>query len=270
MSMPENTKMKKAKEILSWLFAAGCAVGIAVSLWNIFFIRSTYEAGEKAYSSMAQYVSEVPKTAKPVQPDASGGQADSPYRNVEFPDVDFDSLREINPEIVGWIQIEDTNINYPIAQSEDNEYYLNHMFTREGNGSGGIFLDCRNRHDFSGRNNILYGHNMKNGSMFHNLSYYKEQAFYDAHPTYLLMTPEHNYVVEIFAVYPLSVYEDGWKLQFESDAEYAAWLEGCIAHSMVATKVEPQTTDRVLTLSTCTYEFNNARLLVNGILHEVG
>lgn len=129
-----------------------------------------------------------------------------------WPEVDFEALREINPDLVGWIYIEGTEINYPVVQGADNQYYLKHLFTGEWNSSGCIFLGARNCTDLSDRNSILYGHHMKDGSMFHGLMEYKSQEYYDEHPTVLFLTPDANYEVKIFAGYVASVDADAWKL----------------------------------------------------------
>ena len=92
-----------------------------------------------------------------------------------------------NPDIVAWIYIEGTKINYPIVQGEDNSYYLKHLFSGEWNGSGCIFLDSRNDASFADRHSIIYGHHMKNGTMFTDLDKYKKQDFFDEHPVALLI-----------------------------------------------------------------------------------
>ena len=89
-------------------------------------------------------------------------------------------------------EIEGTKINYPIVQGEENSYYLKHLFSGEWNGSGCIFLDFRNDASFADRHSIIYGHHMKNGTMFTDLDKYKKQEFFDEHPIALLITPDKN------------------------------------------------------------------------------
>ena len=120
--------------------------------------------------------------------------------------------------------------------------------------------------DLSDRNSILYGHHMKNGSMFHGLMEYKSQKYYDEHPTALFLTPEANYEVKIFAGYVAGVDVDAWTVGFSSDLEFEEWLLEAKERSCFTSEITPAVTDRILTLSTCSYEFNNARFVLIGVL----
>jgi len=180
--------------------------------------------------------------------------------------VDFEALLDINSDVVSWIYLEDTKINYPVVQGADNSYYLYRLFDGSSNGAGSIFMDFRSQRDLSGRNTILYGHHMKNGTMFNQITKYKEQAFYDQHPVALLMTPEGNYKIEFVAGYVTNMNSDAWKMEFASDEEFSLWLENAIAQSTLTSTIKPGPQDRVVTLSTCTYEYNDARYVLVGIL----
>ena len=113
--------------------------------------------------------------------------------------VDFDALREKNDDVVAWIYCPDTPINYPVVQAADNEAYLHRLLDGSKNSAGTLFMDFRNSSDFSDWNSVIYGHNMKNGSMFGTLMDYKTQSYFDAHPKVFLLTPEQDYVVKIVA-----------------------------------------------------------------------
>lgn len=186
--------------------------------------------------------------------------------DIPWPEVDFASLRETSPHIVGWLTCEGTAIHYPVVQGEDNAYYLTHLPDGSYNPGGSLFLDCRAAADFSNAHSIIYGHYMKNGTMFAALAGYKEQDFYDQHPRMLLVTPEERFIVELFSGYVASVDEDAWRLNFSSEKEWAQWLEEAKQRSMFQSDVQPSLQDKVLTLSTCSYEFENARFVVHGIL----
>lgn len=239
---------------------------------------SQYRAGEKTYRDLTQYVHQAsdpaPERIIPTQAladdeaDASRETEESsaPPEDTVWPQVDFEALRDINPDIVAWIYIEGTNIHYPVVKGNDNSYYLNRLFDGSVNGAGSIFMDYRNEADLSDRNTILYGHNMQNGSMFAQITKYRDQAFYDAHPTCLIMTPQGNYKLEFFAGYVTNMNDDAWKLEFATDEEYLLWLEDAGARSTFTSMVEPTPQDRVVTLSTCTYEYNDARYVLVGIL----
>ncbi len=223
----------------------------------------SYQAGKQAYTELTQYVHPQPSPVAPEQPKSI---ADLQPDDTLWPVVDFESLQAINPDVVGWICIEGTDINYPVVQGTDNSYYINHMFNGDSNSAGSIFMDYRNRRDLSGRNTVLYGHNMKNGTMFNQINQYKSQDFYDLHPTGLLITPEANYKIQFVAGYVTDLNSDAWKLEFASDGEFSQWLENAISQSTFTGAVTPAPGDRVITLSTCTYEYSDARYVLIGIL----
>ncbi len=104
--------------------------------------------------------------------------------------------------------------------------------------------------------------------MFHSLMEYKSQEYYDEHPTVLFLTPEANYEVKIFAGYVASVDADAWAVGFSSDSEFEEWIQRAKECSCFTSEIVPAATDRILTLSTCSYEFNNARFVLLGVIHQ--
>lgn len=231
-----------------------------------------YRTGEAAYEELTQYIQPetAPVSREPVsvQPLSDGPESTEDTDNILWPRVDFEALAGINPDIVAWICIEGTNISYPVVRGSDNSRYLNLLFDGTPNGAGSIFMDYRNHSSLSDRNTILYGHNMQNGTMFHQILGYKEQEFYDAHPYALLITPEGNYRIEFIAGYVTDLNSDAWKLQFASDEEFSRWLQNAVDRSTFTATPETVSRDRVVTLSTCTYEYSDARFVLVGILTQ--
>ena len=232
-----------------------------------------YRAGEQVYENLTQYVhpQTPPASAAPVDQDKEvpAPEETAPAEETDdtlWPVVDFETLREINPDVVGWICIEGTNINYPVVQGPDNSFYMSRLFDGSVNSAGSIFMDYRNAPDMSCRNTVLYGHNMKNGTMFQQITEYKQQDFYDRHPTALLMTPEGNYQIEWIAGYVTDLNSDAWKIEFASDEEFSLWLENAMTRSTFLSTTEPDARDRLITLSTCSYEYADARYVLVGIL----
>jgi sortase B len=243
----------------------------AVSGYQIYTILSAYHQGESSYEALEDFIvlpEEITTTPSQTEEEKTPEESEAAQDSIQWPQVDFASLAEINSQVVGWIYIPDTQINYPVALGEDNEYYLTHLFAGGTNSSGAIFMDCRNTEAFSDSNNILYGHHMKNGSMFAGLVKYKTQDYYDEHPVAYLMTPNGNYVVELFSGYVASEDMDAWQVYFDTDEEFSAWLEESKGRSAFQSDVTPEVGDRILTLSTCSYEFENARFVVVGVLRE--
>lgn len=252
------------RTILALIFTAGIVVGA----WQIYQQFHEYKAGADSYRELETYV-KLPEESKDDGEEMTvSSETKEPESTRWWPEVDFESLQKINPDVVGWIYIEGTKINYPVVQGTDNEYYLKHLFNGEWNGSGCIFLDAGNSSDFSDRNSILHGHHMKDGSMFRGLAEYKNQEYYDEHQVVLFLTPEKNYEVQLFSGYVASTDADAWTIHFSSDSEVEEWLQGVKKRSCFTSRVTPAATDRILTLSTCSYEFSDARFVLHGVIRE--
>ena len=263
------------KVVMSLLIV--CLLGVFVfSAWQLIGTLSEYHKGEQAYADLEQFISvpeTVPRATTPVKATAPEAEETEPTQEPTmpeenpFPEVDFEALKAINPDVVGWIYIPDTKVNYPIVQGKDNDQYLKRLITGEYNSSGSIFLDAEVPRDFSGRNSIIYGHRMNNGSMFADIVKYKEQEFYDTHSTVMLLTPEGNYCVHLFSAYITDAWGDSWTISFV-DETFDMWLQARQEASCFASDVVPSVTDKVLTLSTCTYETQDGRFVVHGILEK--
>ncbi len=254
-------------------------VGI-FSLSQLLTKQQSFDQGKTAYGELEQYVDVYVPGQLPSSGDDTDQQTETIsmddqeevkadlYRQLQNIGADFAALGEINSDVVGWIQIPNTKINYPIAQSGDNSYYLRHMFNKEYNPGGGIFLDYRNSSNFSSKHSILYGHQMGNGTMFTNINNYKNQSYYDGHTYGLLYTPSGNYVVEFFAGYTTSNSGDGWDLRFRTDEEFEDWIASQISKSDFSAGFTPSSSDRILTLSTCSSAFDNAKYVLHGVLRN--
>ncbi len=230
--------------LLIIFFAAQMIIGGAhlVGLWR------EYAAGQETYDRLSRQVQSV-STSEVAPP--------------PWPQVDFEALSAINPDVVGWITIEGTGIDYPIVRGEDNQYYLNHLFTGEKNRAGCVFLDSENAADFSDANSVVYGHYLNDGTMFSPLLKYKKQDYFDAHPTGWLVTPEGGYLIRFFSGFVSNVRGQAWELE-PADG----WAEEMAEKSRFSGGPSPRPGDKFLTLSTCSYEFSNARFVLLGILEE--
>ena len=183
--------------------------------------------------------------------------------------VDFAVLQAQNPDIVGWIYSEGTVINYPILQGEDNQQYLRRLYDGTKSTLGSIFLDFRNLSDFSDLNSLVYGHNIRSGQMFASLSDYRDQAYYEEHPVIWLLTPDKDYRIDLLA--GLVVPSDSEVYEIYSYPEEL--LEGleyvCSESTFDPGVVDLEAVERIVTLSTCSYDYNDARYVVIGSLKEL-
>ena len=178
--------------------------------------------------------------------------------------VDFEVLTARNSDICGWLYCPDTVISYPVVQAEDNSFYLHRDIDLNYSSYGTLFTEAMSARDFDNDNSIIYGHHMKDGGMFALLVNYAKKDFYEKHPVFYLNTPEMNYRVEVFAAFLTDMYSDAYNNSFDSDEEMQAWLDAAKEQSAIETDVEVVPGDRVLTLSTCTYEYDTARYVVMG------
>nr|WP_312875616.1 class B sortase [Paenibacillus planticolens] len=180
----------------------------------------------------------------------------------------FDRLLVRNPDTVGWLQISDTQINYPVVQASDNDYYLGRNFEREPVAAGSLFMDFRNHASVHERNIIIYGHRMKDGSMFGNLKKYLDPAFFQSHRTFLYESLHQSYRVDIFAVYYTTTEFNYIQTDFADDAAYASFLHTIQNRSLYETDGELTASDSILTLSTCDYTLDSTegRLVIHGKL----
>lgn len=243
---------------------------LVFSVFKIVQLKQEYDSGSESYSALDVYVSlpdpVSPEGADPTQPgdETVPSQPEETAESV-WPVVDFDALAAINPDIVAWVYIPGTDISYPVVQGRDNDHYLYHMFDGGYNRAGCVFLDVNVSPDFSARNSVLHGHNLLNDTMFAGLLDYREQSFYDAHPQVFLLTPDGNYRAKLFSGYITDVDSGAWDSVF-SQEEYILWQQEIARKSCFATDVVPMSGDRILTLSTCSYEFSDARFVLHGVL----
>lgn len=240
------------------LCTVGCLAVLLFSGYQLYTYWRQNAQSAAVYEELAQYT--------PVQ---SSPEAAAVTEQMVWPKVDFDGLETVNSDIIGWLYCADTVIDYPVVQGTDNSYYLDHLFDRSDNPNGCLFVDYRNAGDFSDRHTVIYGHAMKNGSMFSSIRSYAEQDYYNVHPQLLLLTPQARYVVQLFSGYVASVQDDAWQLTFADDAAFEAWLDDIMRQSAFKSTVQPTWTDHILTLSTCSYDFNDARFVVHGILESI-
>ena len=179
----------------------------------------------------------------------------------------FDDLLQINEDIVGWINVPNTSIDYPILQGKDNDFYLERNYKQNPERAGSIFMDYRNDAVKLGENTILYGHRMKDGSMFGHLKKYLNQGFYDENPVFQFDTLAGSYEVEVFSAYTTTAGFDYIQTEFADDEEWKQFISTIKEKSSIKTDTEVK--GNILTLSTCDYmlDSNEGRLVVHGVIH---
>lgn len=176
----------------------------------------------------------------------------------DLKNINLAALREVNSDVVGWIRIPDTRIDYPLMQGEDNEFYLKHTWEKEANSVGSVFLECQNSADLSDYNTIVYAHNMHNGSMFSDLELFALEDYRKDRPYVYLVTDVGVYRYEIFAFFQPEVESLTYGMNPQREDTKAKFLKQALEKAWYDTGVRPAVTDRILTLSTCSgadYDF---------------
>ena len=208
-----------------------------------------YKKGTDEYNSITQ----MAVTERDPDGEAAGPEAGSELKAPM--DIDFASLKSVNDDVVGWIYVEAVpDINYPIVHGKDNETYLHRTYEKNYNFAGTIFVDYENKGDFSDCNTIVYGHNMKNGSMFAQLKKFtQDEETYKKSKYFWIFTPEKNYRYEIISAYTTGVNSDTYTLFKGPGEEFEKYLEKIRGYSEIRTDAEGMNIkDKIITLSTCT------------------
>lgn len=169
----------------------------------------------------------------------------------EMTGISLAALREVNPDVTGWIRIPETKVDYPILQGEDNDFYLNHTWEKEPNSLGSIFLEHQSSSNMTDYNTIIYGHNMKNGAMFGDLDLFSLQRFWENHPYVYILTDDGVYRYEIFAFCQAEVESLTYGLNPRRTDTKEKFLNLSLETAWYDTGIKPPVTDRILTLSTC-------------------
>ena len=179
--------------------------------------------------------------------------------------VDFQNLQQINPEILAWITVPGTPIDYPVALGEDNSYYLNHTVTGESNILGSIFATAGT--DFEESHIILYGHNMASGKMFGSLKKYHDKDFRNAYPYVYVYTPETTYTCAIYSVYSTRYDSDVFTLGYKGDSEeWKQWIAETVQNAEYDCNIAPTGKEKVFTLSTCVGDGSSPyRLVIHAV-----
>ncbi|MBD5457155.1 MAG: class B sortase [Lachnospiraceae bacterium] len=251
----ENEKGKK----IVFLFQVA---GVILILGSLFYIGRVFLDYHKASSEYEALEKEVFGDVQPIITEAE----ENPSAPIETDEDELifagvAKLHEENPDVVGWIKFDNLELSYPVMQGTDNDYYLTHTFSGKSNPSGSIFMEAMNSYDFNDSHTLLYGHNMKNLSMFGALKKYKNGGFYPGNEYFTIYTLDQIYRYQIFAYYDVPADDEIYQVGFEPGDEFQELLNHMKRRSYYDTGVKVVSTDKVVTLSTCSSE--GIRFVVN-------
>lgn len=266
---------KKKSDVIWNILLIFCVAVFLFSAWKLAGYLIEYKKGENAYESITDQAVVMPQIDNIGNTNAgnienNAGESEV-FRLKEpiLPVIDWDVLHDMNEDLVGWLYIPDTIIHYPIVQGADNSYYLTHTFDGTKNKCGTIFMDAANREDFTSRNTILHGHNMKTGKMFGSLRRFEKKEFWEQHPYIYIIREDSIWKYEIFSSGRTTADSDVYTLEFGSDDSYASYIKKRMSGSYYDTGVDVTVDDYILTLSTCTSDTEVGRRVVQAVLVEV-
>lgn len=244
----KSKKARRKNMILNVILAVAIVV-FCVSAFKLLQIGKGYKDGQSEYEKVR---------------DVAIKNAD----DKEKFRVDFDELMKINDDTVGWIRFykEPSQINYPVVQGEDNDLYLHKTFSANENTLGAIFVDAAASSDFTDKNTIIYGHRMKDGSMFRKLEEYKDKDFWKENPYFYIYTPDGKEITyKIYSVGQVLDTSDTYLTSFAGEEDYQKFLDMTMKEADYDTGVKVTTDDTIVTLSTCTAASDENRFVVRGV-----
>ncbi len=260
-----NREKRRRGNIVSLIILIAAAVILIIALWRLIPQMMDYRQSNAEYEELQGEVVDL------------GTDEEREYSNLSPSDyyewgsvqIDFNALRQINPDVVAWIRFDNTdeiNVDYPILHSYDNDTYLRTDLYGNYHTAGSIFLEAANKSDLSDIYNIIYGHNMRNGSMFGTLRKYRDDSdFYEANRYFTIYTPNGAYRYEIFGYAEVDEDSEIYTVGYAPDAAYQRLINVMLSTSLRNTGIVPTVDQRIVTLSTCTASGDEYRFVVYGV-----
>ena len=251
MKKSKHTKSKSKRIIIRTMLVIVFVISIAVLLLHLYNTNKEKQDNQNILENIKIDTAEVTeeRTEKMIQ---------------------LEELQKENEEIIGWLEIAETNINLPVCQAQDNSYYLTHNYKKEKATSGALFLDKDFNLDKPSTNYLIYGHRNKNGTMFEDLMKYKDEQFFKSHPTIKFTTTKEDTEYQIIAVFFSRVYYKDEQNVFryyqfvnaENETEYNEYISNCKKASIYDTGATAEYGEQLLTLSTCEYSQEDGRFAI--------
>lgn len=245
--------------------------GMVFAGWKLGSIFLNYHRDRSAYNDLAENaISNLPDDRKKPAPAEAAEE-----ETVETPEisgvpiqVDWNYLSSANSDIVGWLYCPGTIINYPVVQTSNNDFYLNHGFDKQPNTSGTLFADMDSAVGVTMSNLIIYGHNMKDNSMFGTFKEYMESGYYDQNPVLYFLTPDGAYRVDLFGLHVVESTTDNFPTFFGTDTAYKSYIDSISSTFYWFKPGLVNTGYQMMTLSTCTSAqgYDDARLVLHGVM----
>lgn len=229
------------KRMINNILLIICIFIFCISTWKLYGYYRSYKKAKDTYSKIAKENVKILKNERK---------------------IDFKKLKSQNQDIAGWIYIRGTTIDYPIVQGKDNEEYLHQDFNKKKSSSGTIFLDNNCKKDFTSDNNIIYGHHMKNGTMFVQLLKFREKSFLKKHNEIMIFTPDRTIHLKVISAYAQKA-QNKIPVTFANDKQKKAYIKKIESMSEQTIKTSRINDSHIYTFVTCSYEGEDNRTYVH-------
>lgn len=229
------------KRMINNILLIICIFIFCISTWKLYGYYRSYKKAKDTYSKIAKENVKISKNERK---------------------IDFKKLKSQNQDIAGWIYIRGTTIDYPIVQGKDNEEYLHQDFNKKKSSSGTIFLDNNCKKDFTSDNNIIYGHHMKNGTMFAQLLKFREKSFLKKHNEIMIFTPDRTIHLKVISAYAQKA-QNKIPVTFANDKQKKAYIKKIESMSEQTIKTYRINDSHIYTFVTCSYEGEDNRTYVH-------
>ena len=250
--------MKISRIITVFILLAAIGV-MGYSGFQVYEADQGYKEGNAAYEDLRDRIK-----VNDVSPEET---EEKPQIYIPQIGIDHEKLKTVNNDAVAWLYCPDTVIDYPVMKAKDYNYYLRRLPDGTWNANGSLFIDYNNAPDFSDPLTVIYGHHMKSGAMFGSLKGYKSQTYYEQHPFMYLYTGHGNYRIDL--LYGCVIEAGQWSASgFMFSENIEKLLDYAADNTTFKSNIEYSEGDRIAALSTCSYEFDNARYVVLGILRD--
>ncbi len=254
----QRRKKMRRTRLRPWAFVVFCSIFVVVIVVNLLTIfdwgkdNKKINDLEKEIEEIVE-VNEIEEEGEVVNPPPEKESDYWYYVKVPFYDVDFSGLLEKNPDTIAYINVRGTNINYPVVQTSNNDYYLKHAFDKSYNDAGWVYMDYRNNKDFSDFNTIIYGHGRLNKTVFGSLKTLLNKSWQNNKDNYILAisSPSVNYIYQIFSIYTIPTETYYIQTSFKDDNRRNLWISEMNKRNTSIISSPANINDKIITLSTC-------------------
>ena len=245
-----------------------CLFVLLLCCLRFYTVYAHYQNGSREYAQISQTVSASPSSPSSSELPEDLAQSSEVASEPERFTFDYQKLADQNSDAVGWLRLPETKLSYPILQGKDNAYYLDHTFYKNQNEVGAIFMDSRIKEGFAADQAILYGHNMRDGSMFAELCKYRSQEYFEEHRYLELYGKNGRAICEVFSAHETAPDGETYTRSFPDKSAYESYLKKMKELSLYDTGVKVTASNRILTLSTCVSDDRDMRFVVHAKVNQ--